>query len=194
VTGPGLPALDVAKLAAALEERRQQRTRRSGKPISWRQVAREAGVSPSTTTRLLKHGQRPDVAGLVRLLAWLGTYDLGAYVAMPDGSDPLLALPPGEYRDAGPALSAVARYVAKLAEIHESLGLPAPSLVETQRGTARVYCPPGSLGWAWRCDGSLGSMFDGGCPGWIGVGLDSRDAAEREARQHLDSEHPRRPS
>lgn len=99
---PELPAFDVVKFADALEAARWRRR------ISWRQVAREAGVTPNITTRLTRHRRPPDVDGLVRLLAWLGTYDLGGYVSVPSGGDPLLALTPGEYRDAGPEPQAAA--------------------------------------------------------------------------------------
>jgi transcriptional regulator with XRE-family HTH domain len=58
-------ALDVAALHRTLDERR----RRAG--LSWRQVAAEVGVSPSTLTRL-GDGKCPDAAALCGLVMWLG--------------------------------------------------------------------------------------------------------------------------
>lgn len=57
--------LDVPALYAALDAERRSRS------ISWRQVAREAGVSPSTMTRL-GNGYRPDVDAFAKLVQWLG--------------------------------------------------------------------------------------------------------------------------
>jgi len=57
--------LDVEALYAALDARRKS------KDLSWREVAREAGVSPSTLTRMAQ-GKRPDVDGFAALLGWLG--------------------------------------------------------------------------------------------------------------------------
>lgn len=57
--------VDVEALHAALD------VRRKAKGLSWRQLAHEAGVSPSTLTRMAqKH--RPDVNGFASLVAWLG--------------------------------------------------------------------------------------------------------------------------
>lgn len=67
------PGLDPDALYVALD--RQRRSRR----MQWREAAREAGVSPSTFTRI-GQGRRPDADGLVRLLAWLGTTDLAPYI------------------------------------------------------------------------------------------------------------------
>jgi hypothetical protein len=72
VVGDG-PTLDVEALFTAVD--RQRRARR----IRFRDVASEAGISASTLTRL-GYGHRPDVDGLVRLLAWLGTTDLAPFV------------------------------------------------------------------------------------------------------------------
>lgn len=57
--------LDVPELRQALDKQRQDRG------MSWRQVARECGVSPPMFTRL-DAGHAPDVHGLVSLLVWLG--------------------------------------------------------------------------------------------------------------------------
>lgn len=47
--------------------------------IRWRALAGEAGVSPSTLTRMA-YGNQPSADGLVRLLKWLGTTDLSPYI------------------------------------------------------------------------------------------------------------------
>lgn len=57
--------LDVAGLYAALDSKRKSAEK------SWRQVAKEAGVSPSTITRM-KDNKRPDVDGFTALVRWLG--------------------------------------------------------------------------------------------------------------------------
>jgi transcriptional regulator with XRE-family HTH domain len=56
--------LNVAALYAALDQQRGE------DGLSWRQVAAETGLSPSTFTRLAD-GQRPDVDALCSLLVWL---------------------------------------------------------------------------------------------------------------------------
>ncbi len=57
--------LDTDALYAALDAQRK-----AGK-LSWRQLAKEVGVSPSTMTRLA-NGQRPDVDAFAALVHWLG--------------------------------------------------------------------------------------------------------------------------
>jgi transcriptional regulator with XRE-family HTH domain len=57
--------LDVAALHAALDAERRARD------VSWRQLAKEVGVSPSTLTRLA-NGHRPDVDAFAALVHWLG--------------------------------------------------------------------------------------------------------------------------
>lgn len=57
--------VDVRGLYAALDDKRQ--TCR----LSWRQLAHEVGLSPSTFTRL-GNGQRPDVEAFAALTNWLG--------------------------------------------------------------------------------------------------------------------------
>lgn len=57
--------LDVQALYAALDQCRLS------KKISWRKAAEEAGVSPSTLTRL-GQGRRPDVDSFAALVRWLG--------------------------------------------------------------------------------------------------------------------------
>ena len=66
---------DARAFAAALDAERD--TRR----LHWNQVAEQAGVSPSTLTRL-GQGKRPDVDGLARLLDWSGL-DVAAFIRSP---------------------------------------------------------------------------------------------------------------
>jgi transcriptional regulator with XRE-family HTH domain len=58
--------IDVAALHAALDAARGNRG-----DLSWRQLAAEVGVSPSTMTRLA-NGNRPDVDAFAALVRWLG--------------------------------------------------------------------------------------------------------------------------
>lgn len=44
---------------------------RAKRELSWREVAAESGVAPSTLSRL-SQGRNPDVNGLASLLAWSG--------------------------------------------------------------------------------------------------------------------------
>ena len=46
-------------------------TVRARKEVSWREVANQSGVAPSTLSRL-SQGRNPDVNGLAALLAWSG--------------------------------------------------------------------------------------------------------------------------
>ena len=57
--------LDVNALYLTLDSQRQHRG------ISWRQVAHEAGVGPSTLSRMAS-GNRPDVDSFASLVHWLG--------------------------------------------------------------------------------------------------------------------------
>ena len=56
---------DAEGFFAALDSHRIDRE------MTWRQVAKESGVSPSTLTRMAQ-GKRPDVDSLASLLAWSG--------------------------------------------------------------------------------------------------------------------------
>lgn len=58
------PQLDVSALIAALNAEREARG------ISWRQLAKEAGVSPSSLTRM-QQGKLPDVNTFTALTHWL---------------------------------------------------------------------------------------------------------------------------
>lgn len=60
--------LDTAALHQALDVVRRYRG------LTWRDIAAETGLSPSTLTRLVG-GHGPDADGLVTLLAWLGHTD-----------------------------------------------------------------------------------------------------------------------
>ena len=44
---------------------------RRARELTWRQIAREAGITASTLTRMAQ-GKRPDVDGLAALTAWSG--------------------------------------------------------------------------------------------------------------------------
>jgi transcriptional regulator with XRE-family HTH domain len=57
--------LDVAGFQAALDAERRARG------MSWRQLAKQVGISPSTLTRLA-NGHRPDVDAFAALVHWLG--------------------------------------------------------------------------------------------------------------------------
>ncbi|MEX2374687.1 MAG: helix-turn-helix transcriptional regulator [Dehalococcoidia bacterium] len=57
--------LNVAAIYAALDQERQARS------MSWRQVATEAGVSPSTLSRMAQ-GHAPALEGLIKLADWTG--------------------------------------------------------------------------------------------------------------------------
>jgi transcriptional regulator with XRE-family HTH domain len=58
--------LNVGALYKALNSERKARG-----DMSWRTVAKEAGVSPSTLSRL-GNGYRPDVDAFAKLVQWLG--------------------------------------------------------------------------------------------------------------------------
>lgn len=57
--------VDVSALYAALDAKR-----RTG-DLTWRALARELDLSPSTMTRL-SNGHRPDADGFAAMVAWLG--------------------------------------------------------------------------------------------------------------------------
>lgn len=60
----GPARIHVHALHAALDAQREM------KGVSWRQVARDCALSPSTFTRLA-NGMRPDVDAFAALVAWL---------------------------------------------------------------------------------------------------------------------------
>lgn len=57
--------VNVAALYAALDAQRE------AAGLSWRQLAKDRGLSPSTFTRLA-NGHRPEVDAFAALVAWLG--------------------------------------------------------------------------------------------------------------------------
>ncbi|MER7966875.1 MULTISPECIES: helix-turn-helix domain-containing protein [Streptomyces] len=57
--------VNVSALYAALDAAKNE------KQLSWRQLAAEVGVSPSTMTRMA-NGNRPDVDAFAALVRWLG--------------------------------------------------------------------------------------------------------------------------
>lgn len=72
------PRLDVSAFYAALDHARRS------KNMSWRAVAGEAGVSPSTLTRL-GQSRRPDVDSFGALIHWVGI-DAEHFLREPRGS------------------------------------------------------------------------------------------------------------
>lgn len=68
--------IHVEALVAALDAERQARG------LSWRQLAKEAGISPSTLTRM-QQGKSPDVNSFPALTTWLGIPAERFYVEQP---------------------------------------------------------------------------------------------------------------
>ncbi|WUD29812.1 helix-turn-helix domain-containing protein [Lentzea sp. NBC_00516] len=56
--------VDVARLRAALDAERRTRE------ISWRQLAQQAGISPSLLSRM-QNGSKPDIESFAALVQWL---------------------------------------------------------------------------------------------------------------------------
>jgi transcriptional regulator with XRE-family HTH domain len=69
---------DAGALYAALDSQRQARG------LNWKQVAKAAGVSASTLTRMAQ-GRRPDVDSLASLLRWSGL-EANAFIRDEGGS------------------------------------------------------------------------------------------------------------
>lgn len=57
--------IDARSLLGSLDQARQS------KDLSWRQLAADAGVSPSLLSRL-RNGYKPDADGFMTLVRWLG--------------------------------------------------------------------------------------------------------------------------
>lgn len=72
---------DLAAFHAALD------SQRVAKGLAWKEVAEQAGVSPSTLTRMAQ-GRRPDVDGLALLLAWSGL-DAAQFLPQANELEPL---------------------------------------------------------------------------------------------------------
>ena len=70
------PTFDDTTFFETLERRRQ------AEGLSWRQLGRQLGLSPSTFSRLAR-GRRPDIETFIKLLAWL---DVPAATFMRGGS------------------------------------------------------------------------------------------------------------
>ncbi|GHF59659.1 transcriptional regulator with XRE-family HTH domain [Amycolatopsis bartoniae] len=70
--------LDTARLYGALDAQREARG------LSWRQLAAEAGVSPSLVSRM-GNGHRPDLDGFIALVQWLGM-PAETFMVWPEGA------------------------------------------------------------------------------------------------------------
>jgi transcriptional regulator with XRE-family HTH domain len=83
--------VDVARLHAALDAARES------KGMSWRQLAKELAVSPSTMSRLANEDAKPDVNAFAAMVTWLGVpaekfmVDEDDQSARTDKEPPLLA-------------------------------------------------------------------------------------------------------
>lgn len=80
------PIVDVRSLHAALD------TARTQLGLSWRQLAKELGVSASTISRMAQ-GLRPDVTAFAAMTSWLRMPAENFYVSIdrPDGEPDLVA-------------------------------------------------------------------------------------------------------
>jgi transcriptional regulator with XRE-family HTH domain len=65
----------VEALYVALDKKRRAEFMR------WRDICEETGISPSTFSRMA-YGGAPDVHNLARMLTWLGSTDLGPFIAV----------------------------------------------------------------------------------------------------------------
>lgn len=66
---------DPVALHAALDRRREEMG------ISWREVARQNGLSSNNLSAWLRQGRSINAEYLCRLMAWLGTDDIGPFVS-----------------------------------------------------------------------------------------------------------------
>jgi transcriptional regulator with XRE-family HTH domain len=91
VTAMARDRLHTNALYAALD------AERAARKLSWRQLAKEVEVSPSTMTRLA-NGQRPDVDAFAALVRWLGqpadTFLVGDDQALQEEPDLVAQLAP----------------------------------------------------------------------------------------------------
>ncbi|PXY34965.1 transcriptional regulator [Prauserella sp. PE36] len=71
--------MDARRLYDALDAQRGSRG------MSWRQLADEAGVSPSLLSRM-GNGHRPDLDGFIALVQWLGS-PAEVFMVWPDGQE-----------------------------------------------------------------------------------------------------------
>ncbi len=74
------PTVNVKSLHAALDAAREQRD------LSWRQLAKELGVSASTISRMAQ-GLRPDVSAFVAMTSWLRMPAESFYVGVEETSE-----------------------------------------------------------------------------------------------------------
>jgi transcriptional regulator with XRE-family HTH domain len=74
-------SFDAALFAAVLDGVRASRA------VSWREVARQTGVSSATLTRIGK-GHAPDADNLLALAAWAGLLDMRRFLAASAGPAP----------------------------------------------------------------------------------------------------------
>lgn len=74
----GSPTVDVQALHAALDAAREE------KGLSWRQLAKELGVSASTISRMA-NGLKPDVTAFAAMTTWL-RMPAEAFYATPEGT------------------------------------------------------------------------------------------------------------
>lgn len=99
--GNGPVCFDTAALWRALNAERLRRAQDQSMPIKpyfpypWRRVARESGIAESTLCRLESGAAAPSADTLVRLLAWLGTYDIRPFISgtPPARPDPMWSGP-----------------------------------------------------------------------------------------------------
>ncbi len=89
------PTVNVQSLHAALDAARSQRG------MSWRQLAKEVGVSASTVSRMAQ-GLRPDVTAFAAMTTWLRMPAESFYV----GAEPYSDLEPDLVASLGPLLRA----------------------------------------------------------------------------------------
>lgn len=93
--------IDPEALYVALDAHRRAQSCGCGKYLSWRTVAAEIGLAPSTFSRLgIRHGNL-HANVLIKLLAWMGQTDLAPYVrevSPPEPATELEHLLPGQPR------------------------------------------------------------------------------------------------
>jgi hypothetical protein len=89
------PHLDVAALMRVVDAERLRRERNERPDIHghrrrypWARVARESGISEATMNQLPAAARAPSADTLVRLLVWLGSYDLRPFIASGQDSAP----------------------------------------------------------------------------------------------------------
>jgi transcriptional regulator with XRE-family HTH domain len=97
-----MPSFNDAAFMAALDERRH------GENLSWRELGRRLGLSPSTFSRLSR-GRRPDVETFVKLIAWLDM-PMSAFIVGVSNR------PDGEEKDPMPTVVAALRTDSRLTD------------------------------------------------------------------------------